>query len=88
MKKRVSPVRIKSTKTDPKENTLMQKNTTDYPNFKQIEQSVWRTLQETFSTVMTTLLSDLDEQIASDRDKNGIVFRIRGQLISSVFLGK
>lgn len=47
----------------------MQKNTTDYPNLKQIEQSVWRTLQETFSTVMTTILSDLDEQIASDRDK-------------------
>ena len=47
----------------------MQKNNTDYPNLKQIEQSVWRTLQETFSTVMTSILTDMDEQIANDRDK-------------------
>jgi hypothetical protein len=47
----------------------MKKNTTEYPNLKQIEQLVWRQLQETFSGVMKTLLEDLDEQIAKERDK-------------------
>ncbi|PLR89835.1 transposase, partial [Bacillus canaveralius] len=46
----------------------MQKNTTDYPNLKQIEQLVWRKLQETFSTVMTSVLTEMDEQIAKERD--------------------
>ncbi len=47
----------------------MKKNTTEFPNLKQIEQLVWRQLQETFSAVMKTLLEDLDEQIAKERDK-------------------
>ncbi|MDQ0220751.1 ISLre2 family transposase [Peribacillus cavernae] len=46
----------------------MQKNTTDYLNLKQIEQLVWRKLQETFSTVMATFLGDIDKQIAEERD--------------------
>ncbi|PLR80590.1 MULTISPECIES: ISLre2 family transposase [Bacillus] len=46
----------------------MQKNTTNYPNLKQIEQLVWRKLQETFSTVMTSVLTEMDEQIAKERD--------------------
>lgn len=47
----------------------MQKNTTQFLNLKQIEQLVWRQLQETFSEVMKTLLEDMDKQIAEDRDK-------------------
>ncbi|NLI68913.1 MAG: ISLre2 family transposase, partial [Bacilli bacterium] len=47
----------------------MQKNNTVYPNLKQIEQLVWRQLQETFSKVMKTLLEDMDKQIAEERDK-------------------
>lgn len=47
----------------------MQKNITDYPNLKQIEQFVWRQLQETFSMVMRSLLEGMDEQIAQERDK-------------------
>ena len=47
----------------------MQKNNTVYPNLKQIEQLVWRQLQETFSKVMKTLLEDMDKQIAEERNK-------------------
>ncbi len=47
----------------------MQKNNTVYPNLKQIEQLVWRQLQETFSEVMKTLLEDMDKQIAEERNK-------------------
>lgn len=46
----------------------MQKNTTVYPNLKQLEQLVWRKLQDTFSTVMTSILEDIDKQIANERD--------------------
>ena len=48
----------------------MQKNNTVYPNLKQIEQLVWRQLQETFSEVMKTLLEDMDKQMAEERNKN------------------
>lgn len=47
----------------------MKKNIIDLPNLKQIEQFVWRQLQETFSKVMQTLLEDIDKQIAQERDK-------------------
>lgn len=47
----------------------MNKNITEYPNLKQIEQMVWRQLQETFSTVIKKLLEDIDRQIAEERDK-------------------
>src|SRR5579875_57977 len=47
----------------------MQKNNIEYPNLKQIEQLVWRKLQETFSEVMKTLLEDMDKQIAEERNK-------------------
>lgn len=47
----------------------MQKNIIKFPNLKQVEQLVWRQLQETFSGVMKTLLEDMDKQIAEDRDK-------------------
>ncbi|MBY0053098.1 ISLre2 family transposase [Brevibacillus agri] len=46
----------------------MKENTTSYPNLKELEQMVWRNLQETYSTVMVALLTDLDEQIAKERD--------------------
>ena len=48
----------------------MEKNNTVYPNLKQIEQLVWRQLQETFSEVMKTLLEDMDKQMAEERNKN------------------
>ncbi len=47
----------------------MQKNNIEYLNLKQIEQLVWRQLQETFSEVMKTLLEDMDKQIAQERNK-------------------
>lgn len=47
----------------------MKKNNTHYPNLKQIEQLVWRKLQETYSTVFTNLLREMDDQLASERDK-------------------
>lgn len=47
----------------------MHKYTTDYPNLKQIEQLVWRQLQETFSVAMKSILEDMDKQIAEDRNK-------------------
>lgn len=47
----------------------MKKNNTVYPNLKQIEQLVWRQLQETFTGVMKTLLEDMDKQIAEGRNK-------------------
>ncbi|MCF6093797.1 UPF0236 family protein, partial [Microaerobacter geothermalis] len=47
----------------------MKKNTTDYPTLKEIEQLVWRKLQENFSDVMRSILEDLDQQIAHERDK-------------------
>ncbi len=47
----------------------MIKSNTDFLNLKQIEQLVWRQLQETFSVVMKTLLEDMDKQIAEERDK-------------------
>lgn len=47
----------------------MKNHTTDYLNLKQIEQLVWRKLQDTFSTVMKKMLEDIDQQIAEERDK-------------------
>jgi hypothetical protein len=47
----------------------MKENSTNYPTLKEMEQIVWRELQETFSSVMGSLLEDLDKQIAEERDK-------------------
>lgn len=47
----------------------MEKNIIKYPNLKQIEQLVWRQLQETFGFVMKQVLEDMDQQIADERDK-------------------
>lgn len=47
----------------------MQQNTTAWPNLKQLEQLLWRKLQETFSAVMQRLLEEMDQQIAEARDK-------------------
>ncbi|WP_246203833.1 UPF0236 family transposase-like protein [Pallidibacillus pasinlerensis] len=47
----------------------MEKNITKYPNLKEIEQMVWRQLQDTFSSVMKNILEDMDQQIAEERDK-------------------
>jgi hypothetical protein len=47
----------------------MQQNSTDWPNLKQLEQLLWRQLQETFSVVMKRLLEEIDQQIAEARDK-------------------
>ncbi|BBO00412.1 UPF0236 family transposase-like protein [Sporolactobacillus terrae] len=47
----------------------MKQNNTVYMNLKQLEQWVWRQLQETFTQVMKKLLEDMDQQIADERDK-------------------
>ncbi|MDQ0158041.1 ISLre2 family transposase [Robertmurraya andreesenii] len=47
----------------------MQNHIINYPNLKEIEQLLWRELQTTFSTVMKTMLEDMDQQIAEQRDK-------------------
>jgi hypothetical protein len=47
----------------------MQKNNTEYPTLKELEQLVWRKLQETFSSVMTSVLEAYDEEIVQQRDK-------------------
>lgn len=47
----------------------MKQNTTAYLNLKQMEQLVWRKLQETFYHVMQNLLEEMDQQIAEERDK-------------------
>ena len=44
----------------------MEKNITKYPNLKEIEQMVWRQLQDTFSSVMKNILEDMDQQIAEE----------------------
>jgi len=46
----------------------MNKNNTQYPSLKELEQMLWRNLQETFSTVMTAILKGYDQQIAQERD--------------------
>jgi hypothetical protein len=47
----------------------MEKNITKYPNLKEIEQTVWRQLQDTYSLVMQKILQELDQEIAQERDK-------------------
>ncbi|MFT8312612.1 MAG: UPF0236 family protein, partial [Sporolactobacillus sp.] len=47
----------------------MKQNSTVYMNLKQLEQLVWRQVQETFAQVMKKLLEDMDQQIADERDK-------------------
>ncbi|WP_152563024.1 hypothetical protein [Alkalihalobacillus alcalophilus] len=48
----------------------MQKNTTEYPTLKELEQLVWRKLQETFSSVMTSVLEAYDE-LLNEHSANG-----------------
>ncbi|HHY22530.1 MAG TPA: ISLre2 family transposase, partial [Bacilli bacterium] len=47
----------------------MNKNNTQFPSLKELEQMLWRKLQETFSNVMTAILEEYDQQIAQERDK-------------------
>ncbi|MEN0658288.1 UPF0236 family protein [Caldifermentibacillus hisashii] len=47
----------------------MEKNSIKYPNLKEIEQMVWRQLQETFRIVMEKVLEEIDNQISTERDK-------------------
>ncbi|MBP3040007.1 ISLre2 family transposase [Bacillaceae bacterium Marseille-Q3522] len=64
----------------------MKKNNIDFPNLKQIEQLVWRELQETFSNVMKTMLEEIDEQIAEERDKSRYRYKNkRGISLVSLF---
>ena len=48
----------------------MENHITAYPSFKEIEQLVWRNLQEVYSIVMKEILEEIDQQIAEERDKN------------------
>nr|MBO2481110.1 hypothetical protein [Bacillaceae bacterium] len=47
----------------------MNKDITEFPNLKQIEQILWNKLQEIFSKALKSLLEDMDQQIAEERDK-------------------
>lgn len=47
----------------------MENHITAIPSLKEIEQSLWRNLQEAYSAVMKGILEDLDQQIAEARDK-------------------
>lgn len=47
----------------------MKNNNTALPSLKEIEQLVWRNLQETYSDVMKGILEEMDQQIAEQRDK-------------------
>ncbi|WP_335870817.1 UPF0236 family transposase-like protein [Bacillus sp. 2205SS5-2] len=46
----------------------MKKDNINHPNLKELEQVVWRELQKTYSQIMTSLLSDIDDTIAKERD--------------------
>ncbi|KYD08372.1 UPF0236 family transposase-like protein [Caldibacillus debilis] len=50
--------------------THMNKDITEFPNLKQIEQILWSKLQEIFSKALKSLLEGMDQQIAEERDKN------------------
>lgn len=47
----------------------MEKIITNFPNLKEIEQLLWRELQETYSKAMKKILEEMDQQIAEERDK-------------------
>jgi len=47
----------------------MIKNNTNSPKLKEIETDLFRALQNTYSDVFSELLTDLDKQIAENRDK-------------------
>ncbi|RKO63456.1 UPF0236 family protein [Caldibacillus debilis] len=47
----------------------MNKDITEFPNLKQIEQILWSKLQEIFSKALKSLLEDMDQQIVEERDK-------------------
>ncbi|TES53831.1 ISLre2 family transposase, partial [Halalkalibacterium halodurans] len=64
----------------------MQKNNTEYPTLKELEQLVWRKLQETFSSVMTSMLEAYDEEIVKQRDKQRFHYKDKRPLkIDSLF---
>lgn len=64
----------------------MQKNNTEYPTLKELEQLVWRKLQETFSSVMTCILEEYDEEIVQQRDKQRFHYKDKRPLkIDSLF---
>ncbi|OUM93061.1 MAG: hypothetical protein C6P37_01040 [Caldibacillus debilis] len=47
----------------------MNKDITEFPNLKQIEQILWNKLQEIFSKALKSLLENMDQQIGEERDK-------------------
>ena len=47
----------------------MQNNTTKLPNLKEIEQMLWRELQETYAKALEDILINIDNQLAESRDK-------------------
>lgn len=47
----------------------MENHNTAIPSLKEVEQLVWRNLQETYSIVMRDILETFDQQIAEARDK-------------------
>jgi len=64
----------------------MNKDITEFPNSKQIEQILWSKLQEIFSKALKSLLEDMDQQIAEERDKKRFRLLDRRKLqIASLF---
>lgn len=47
----------------------MQNTNIKFPNLKEIEQILWRDLQKTYSKALEDILTSIDEQVASSRDK-------------------
>lgn len=47
----------------------MKENITFYPTLKEMEMDLFRTLQQTFSSVFSQMLSDYDDTLAKTRDK-------------------
>lgn len=64
----------------------MKNDNTIYPTLKELEQLMWKTLQETFSVVMTSVLEEYDQQIANERDKQRFHLKDkRNMTIESLF---
>lgn len=64
----------------------MKNNNIALPLLKEIERAVWRNLQETYSDVMKSILEEIDQQIAEERDKGR--FRMigsRNMTVESLF---
>ncbi len=68
--------------------THMNKDITEYPNLKQIEQILWSKLQKIFSKALKSLLEDMDQQIAEERDKKRFRLLDKRKLQIAILFGE